>query len=216
MVERHKDHWIAFFDDSRPNYGLHTVTLEIAFCLLEWVTNERSKWLIDTPFWKLEVIEILDQGKSCVPFQQSGCFLDSRLFWQINTWMSGNRYKNDAFFFKSNRLEEGLHLRDYEFISLLGPFNKVHLVYSYTHLLDAKTSSQNYLLLRGSTLNNPIKFWYVSINNQYRRVCLGATLYHIGQEILMSWTIQDNKLTSLSFKEVFTFLNGFNSLAFLS
>jgi hypothetical protein len=69
MIERHKDQRIAFFDDSRPDNGLHTVTLEVAVCLLERVINERSKGPIYAPFCKLEVIEMLYQGKSCVPLQ---------------------------------------------------------------------------------------------------------------------------------------------------
>jgi hypothetical protein len=68
MVERHKDQRIAFFEDSGPDYGLHTVTLEVSFFQLERVINERSKGPIYTPFCKLEVIEMLYQGKSCVPF----------------------------------------------------------------------------------------------------------------------------------------------------
>jgi hypothetical protein len=117
---------------------------------------------------------MLNQGKSCVPFQETGCFLDCRLFWKVNTLESRYRGKHDVFFFEPNGLEEWLHLRDDEFISLFGPVDKVQLVDSDTHLQDAKTSSQNSVFLSASTLKAPFEFRYVSIDYQNRTVCLGG------------------------------------------
>ena len=132
---------------------------------------------------------MLYQGVSCVPFQQTGCFLDSRLFWEIDTLESGNRGEHDVFFFEPYRLEEWSYLRDYEFISLFGPVNKVQLIDSDTNLQDAKTSCQNSVLLSASTLKAPFEFWYVSINYKNRTVCLWGPHDHIGYEILMAWSI---------------------------